>query len=469
MEILIIGAGTVGFSLVERLLRLNHHITVIEPNEKLCRDLNNKLDIITINGYGSNPKILEQAEIEKMDMVIAVTPNDETNLLVCNFAMQCGVAKRIARIRSDAFTANNINIDLEKLGVTTVIEPEKEVVQKILQYVESPNVIEAANFQSNNILLRGYIVTEDMPIAYKTLIEFNAMAENAPMLIVAIVRDGKSLHPHGQQQLLPGDKIIAIMPSDSFKEFCELINQKISKLKKIIVSGDSLVALNLVKALKPMADRVVLVDPDIEHSHHAAEVLDKIEIIHGDCTDSDVLQEIRVEHADCFIGAGTDTEDNIMACLLAKNSGTDKVIAVRNDEKYVELFNTLGIDYIINPQDITSNMIIEKIQMVPIGSYLKLKTADIEIQRLKVEPMCKISGKALSQLDKLFKASVILGAIIRGNQVLIPWGQTIIQEDDEAIVLCKKEQIDWVKKWFNPNFTDKIKAKTKKLLDKKHE
>ena len=462
MNILIIGAGTVGFSLAQRLLRLKHHITVIEQNEDLCNEINSKLDVFTITGLGNSPSLLKKAEIDTMDMVIAVTPSDNANLLICNFAMQNGVPKRIARVKSDIYTSNDSCIDLNKLGVTNVIEPEKEVVEKILQYVELPGVIEAANFQSNNILLRGYRVNKDMPIANKTLIEIKNMAKSSPMLIVIIVRDGKSLPPHGDQKLLAGDKIIVIMPRESFKSFCYLINQKTTKLKKIIVSGDSLTAIHLVQTLKPLTERIMLVDPDLEHSHFAASILDKVEILHGDCTNSNILQEIHAEHADFFIAAGEDSEDNIMSCLLAKNAGTNMAIALRGDDKYIELFNTLGIDHIVNPQDITSNMIIEKIQIAPIGSYLKLKTIDIEVQRLKATKMSPIIGKALNQLDKLLKESIVIGAIIRDNQVIIPWGETVIKENDEAIILCKKEQIEWVRKWFTPNFTARIKSKIAK-------
>ncbi|MCP4653621.1 MAG: Trk system potassium transporter TrkA [Candidatus Omnitrophica bacterium] len=463
MNILIIGAGTVGFSLAQRLLRLNHHITVIEQKESLCDEISAKLDVFTITGHGADPSLLIKADIATMDMVIAVTPSDEINLLVCNFAMQNNVPRRIARIKSDIYTANSSCIDLNKLGVTSVIEPEKEVVEKILQYIELPGVTEVANFQSNNILLRGYRVTKDMPIVNKTLLQIKNMVETSPMLIVAIVRNGMSLHPHGNQKLLIDDEIIAIMPRESFKSFCNLVNKKITKLKKIIVSGDSLTAIHLIEALRPLTDRILLVDPDIEHGHFAASRLNKIDILHGDCTDANVLQEIGIEHADCFIAAGEDFEDNIMSCLLAKNAGASMVIAIRNDDKYIKLFSTLGIDHIVNPQDITSNMIVEKIQMVHIGSYLKLKTADIEVQRLKAGKMCPIAGKALNTLDKFIKKSIIIGAIVRGNQIIIPWGQTIIEENDEVIVLCKKEQIDWVIKWFAPNLGAKIASKVEKF------
>ncbi len=449
MNIIIVGAGTVGFSLVEYFSKLNYHIAIIEQDKSLCEEIKRKHDIFVVMGKGSSPAALENAGVCSADMLIAVTPSDETNLLACHFAKQSGVKKRIARVKSDMYTTAS-SIDLKRLGVTNVIEPEWEVVKKILQYVELPGVTESANFQSDNIYLRGYHINEDMPIAHKTLAEIKQMSRETPILIVAIIRNEKSLPPVGSQRLLPGDKIVAIMPKRSFKTFRSLINRKATKLRKIVISGESLTAVHLAKALRPLGEQVLLIDPDPDHGRMAASMLDGIDVFHGDSTNSEILQELHVEHADCFIAAGKDSEDNIMSCLLAKNTGAHMVIALRNDDRYMELFDSLGIDHVVNPQDITSNMIIEKIQMVPIGTYLKLKTADIEISRLKANRRSSVTGKSLRQLDNSFKKSIIVGAIVRNDQVIIPWGDVVIEENDEVITLCPREHNRWVNKLFNP-------------------
>jgi len=333
--------------------------------------------------------------------------------------------------------------------VTNVIEPEWEVVKKIVQYVELPGVTETANFQSGNIYLRGYHITDGMPIANKALSEVRQMSKDAPILIVAIIRGKKSLPPTGSQRLLPGDKIVAIMPKKSFKPFRSLINCKAVKLKKIVISGESLTSINLAKALKPLGEQVLLIDPDPDHGRMAASMLDGVEVFHGDSTNSEILQELHIEHADCFIAAGKDSEDNIMSCLLAKNTGARTVIALRNDDRYKELFESLGIDHVVNPQDVTSNMIIEQIQMVPIGTYLKLKGADIEISRLKVNEKSPVAGKSLKELDGYFKKLIIVGAIVRGDEVIIPWGDVVIKDGDEVITLCHREHNSWVSRLFN--------------------
>ena len=450
MKIVIVGAGMVGYSLAKHFSGLDHNITVIEKDKALCEEIKSKLDVFVVEGKGSSPTALDEAGISSADLIIAVTPSDETNLLVCNFAMQNGVKKRIARVKSNIYTTNAENVSLEKMGVTTVIEPEREVMKHILQYVELPDVLETANFQSDNIYLRSHRVTEDMLIAHKTLSEIRQLAENAPILFVVIVREGKSLPPTGTQKLLPGDEIVAIMPKESFKTFRFLINRKASKMKKIVVSGDSLTAIHLVEALQPLCEQVILADPNMEHGRMAAAMLNGIDVFHIDCTNSDMLEEINISQADCFIAAGKHQEDNIMSCLMAKAEGVGVVIALRDDIRYKRLFTSLGMDHIIYPQEITLNAIIEKIQMVSISAHLRLKTAGIEVIRIRTRKNSPVSGKSLQELDRLFKKSIIIGCIIRGNAVIIPQGDTVIEADDEVMVLSSKKNIALVNKLFKP-------------------
>ena len=448
MKIVIVGAGMVGYSLAQHFVGLDHNITVIEKNKTLCEKINTKLDVFVVEGVGSSPEALDKADIGSADLVVAVTPSDETNLLVCNFAKQNGVKKRIARIKSNIYTTNADNVSLEKLGVTTVIEPEREVMKHILQYVDLPDVLETANFQSDNIFLRGHKVTEDMLIANKTLSEIKQLAENAPILFVVIVRDGKSLPPTGTQELLPGDEIVAIMPKESFKTFRFLINRKATKMKKIVVSGDSLTAIHLAEALQPLCEQVILADPDKEHGRIAATMLNGIDVFHLDCTNSEMLEEINISKVDCFIAAGKYQEDNIMSCLMAKAEGAGMVIALRDEARYERLFTSLGVNHIIYPQEIILNAIIEKTQMVSIGAHLKLKTAGIEVIRVKTIKKSPVAGKSLQQLDKLFKKSIIVGCINRGDSVIIPQGDTIIEPDDEVMVLGSKKKLAVVKRLF---------------------
>lgn len=449
MKVIIVGAGTVGLSLAEHLLGQDYQITIIDHNVSMCERIKSKLDAYVVVGLGSSPRVLEKGGIKNADMVIAVTPNVEVNLLACHFAMQKGVKKRIARVKSDVYTGTD-EISLETLGITSVIEPETEVVDKIMQYIELPNVSETANFQANSIYLRGYRITNDMPIVNKTLLEVTSLLKGAPLLVVAITRAGRSLHPSGNQKILEGDDIVVILPKESMPAFRSMINRKKQTLKKIIVAGDSLTALRLAQRLKKVCDNIILVDHDREHGVLASSVLDGVDIFHGNCTNSEVFNELKIDTADCFVAAGNETEDNIMSALLAKSLGCKMVLAVRNDEHYAGLFNSIGIDYIINSSDVTLNMIIEKIQMVPIGSYLTLKSSELNVVRFKIASKSALVDAELQSLCTFAERSIILGCIVREDQVIIPRGNTVIHNGDEAILLCPSEHMQWLKNQCDP-------------------
>jgi len=448
LNIIIVGAGTVGYSLADVLSHQNHHISIIEKSLEMCNAINGKLDVFTVNSEGSNPAALESAGIKNADMVIAVTPQDETNLVVCNFALQYGVSHRFARVKSNRYELENSNISLETLGVTDVIEAEKEVVKNILRFVELPGVTEATNFHLENVYLRGYKITDDMPIANKTLVETNELTKPAHILIVLIVRNGITIIPRGSEKILPGDEIIAIMPKNSLDSFRALINRPASKIKKVVVYGDSLIAIQLCEKLKTIADRVILVDPDETHGTHAASVLKGVEVLFGDCTSVEMLQEVHVDESRFFIAVSNDYEDNIMSGLLAKAEGTPEVIAVSGARKHSSLFLSLGLDHVINPNEITAQTIIGNIIKVPIGSVLKLKNVDVEITRFTAGKNSKICNLAIKKFASYIKRSVIIGSILRDDSLIIPSGETVILENDEVIILSRPEDTEQVGKLF---------------------
>jgi trk system potassium uptake protein TrkA len=452
VNIVIVGAGVVGYSLAEHLGGQGHQISVIDSNAALCEEMSGKLDVITVHGHGSSPRSLEEAGIQNADMVIAVTRNDETNLVICNFAMQYNVPKRIARITSTEYTEAHSKIGLTALGVTHVIEPEREVVSSILQYIELPGVTESANFQLENVYLRGYRIRAGMPVAGRTLAEINALTGDRSILVVLIIRDGRGILPRGAERILEGDEIIAIMASESLPGFRRLVNRPRSRLKKVIISGETLTAIHLANAVKPFAERVVLVDPDPRHAAFAASQLDGVEVIEGACTSTDVLQEVHINNTPVFIAAGEDTEDNLMACVLAKAEGAREVIAISNSERHMDLFRSLGLDHIINPRNITAQTIIANVLKVPIGALLRLKNVDIEVTRFVAERNSRVLNKPLSQLVDAFRRSIIVGSVFREDTVIIPSGDTVIEEDDVVLVLYRPKAFAHVGNLFRGRF-----------------
>jgi len=448
VNIIIVGAGTVGVSLARYLIKQHHYVSIIDLDPLLCNDINTRLDVFTVTGSGTSLSVLENAGIRNSDMIIAVTPSDDTNLVLCNFAKQYGVEKRIARIKSSEYSSSESPVMLAELGVTHLIETEKEVVKNIMQHIEFPQATQTANFQSDSVYLRGFKVSENMYLANRTLAEIKQFTSGSPMLIVAIIRGNETVLPTGDKKLLPGDEVIAMMPKGSFKNFRKLVNSSDEKVNRIVVYGDSLTAVHLAQNLRGLAERIIFVDPDIDHANEAASFLKGVDVITGNCTNADILQEIRVRNADFFISVVENGDDNIMSCLLAKAEGARRVIAVRDDQRHVNLFLSLGVDHIINPQNISTQRIIEDIKAVPIENHLKLKNGNIEVMRFRAEKNSRIIKKPLRDLQGLLKRSIIVGAILRGSDVLIPGGDTVINEGDEVFVLYSNENANFVNKLF---------------------
>ncbi|MDR2591428.1 MAG: Trk system potassium transporter TrkA [Chitinispirillales bacterium] len=453
MNIIIVGAGVLGIGLTEYLSRFNHEITLVEHDDAVADAVESRLDVMTVVGSGSNPAVLEQAGIRNADMIIAATPSDDVNLLACHFAMQYRVEKRIARVISGGILSVP-DIDLHTLGVTHAVETEKEIVMAAQSLVELPGLTETADFLGGNVFLRGYRVDADMPICGKNLLEIRKLAEGAEMLVVAIIRDGASIIPSGSEMLIVGDEFLTIMPRESYGTYRTLINRPVRKIKKVIVSGDTAMAVNISEAMSATADRVLLLDANREHAEEAAARLDKVEVLLGDATDTNFLQEVNIAGCDFYIAAGKDMEDNIMSCFLAKAEGARRVVALRDDNRHFDRFLALGIDHVISPRLVTMQRIIESIQIASIDSLLKLQNAGLSIVRAIVSKRNNAAGKPLSKLYNIFKKGIIVGAVIRDRMIIIPKGGTEIAAGDELIIICYEHNIPFINRIFKADFNE---------------
>jgi trk system potassium uptake protein TrkA len=215
-----------------------------------------------------------------------------------------------------------------------------------------------------------------------------------------------------------------------------------------VVSGDTLEAIELARRMEDLADRVILVDPNEEHAQYAASVLPDAEVLLGDCTDVEMLQEVRVRGLPFFIAAGSDPEDNIMSCLLAKAEGARRVIAISNNRRHNRLFISLGIDHVINPNTITVQTIMRNIIRVPIASLLLLKSVNVQVTRFAIGPKSAVIDLPIKKIGTQIKRSIIIGSVLRGDELIIPSGETVLQEDDEVLVLSHPADTKEVGKLF---------------------
>jgi len=450
MQIVIIGGGVVGSALAEHLLRDGHSLAMIETDPLLCEQLSGKHDLQIINGSGSSPRLLRDAGIENADLVVAVTPNDELNMVVCSIAAQYGVPQRIARLRDREFRKDNPSFDIQKIGITDVIHPEKVMVDHVLQFVTTPHAVESANFEDGRVLLRGYRIRENMALAGKTPREVREEIDPDVVLFAAIVRDGKGMIPDGNTRIEAGDTVYSLFPRESLERFLSLVGQEKKKTRKIIVTGASYALMEMSRTLQDSEHKVVVVAPNLEQAQEVAGMFNGIEVIHGDCTDNDLLREINVESASFFISVANEADYNMLSVLLAKAEGAHEVIATSGEARHDRLFKSIGIDHVVNPRLTAAREILEIISRGHISAVVQLSNVDIEAVRFNVEPDSEVAGSKVKSLAKKLKKGTIIGVIVRNGRLILPDGETVIEAGDHLIVITHHNKLPAVAKLFRP-------------------
>ncbi len=449
MRIIIVGGGIVGYSLADQLLKDNHNIILIELNGEICQQLSEKLDLQIINGSGTSLAVLKQAGIEHTDMILAVTPDNEDNIVACSLAAQFKVTNCIARLRGSDFAGEENLASLKLMGITNVIHPERALVQRVLQFVDTPRALDSANFENGRILMRGYRIKENMELANKSPKEIREEIEADIILFSAIIRNGQGMIPDGNTVIKPGDILYSLFPRESLGTFLKLVGQE-EEEHKIIMTGSSYSSLELAVALDKTKHKVTYVDPDMAHAEKAAAQLNNVEVLHGDCTQNELLKELNVDAASFFLAVSDEADYNMLSSLLAKAEGAREVIATTTETLHDRLFKSIGIDHVINPRLTTAREILETISKGHIAAKVKLSNVDIEAVRFNVDPNSSIMGQKVKDIAVKLKKGSIIGIIVREDKIILPEGETSIESGDHVIVITHKSNLPYLTKLFNP-------------------
>ncbi|MCK4304039.1 MAG: Trk system potassium transporter TrkA [Candidatus Eisenbacteria sp.] len=448
MQIVIVGAGTVGFDLAVQLQRAQHDVSLVEHDPQRCASIREKLDILVVEGSGSSPSALDGAGLREAQMVLAVTSVDEVNILVCGLAKQWGVESRIARIRSREFSGRSTKVDMQKLGITQFIDPERLSVRIIDQIAMIPDVEEVFSYHDGEVLIVRHVMKEAMPIIGHTLAEAIQMAGTHRLLAVALRREGETRIPTGADVFKPGDDFTTVIPRASLPKYMEFLGLAGRRVRKAVIAGDGRTAILLCDALKSWVEDVTLVDPDQAHGLRAAENLGGVEVIHGDPTERDVLREVNVAGSDIFVGAGRATTPNVMSALLARSEGTPKVAAISYEPQSNRLFREIGVQHVVSPRRAVAREIMDLIHRGRMSMELQLRDLDIESIEILAEPGSKITSGPLRKVWQTFRSKAIAGAVVHEGVPLIPGGDTRIKEGDSVIVVTQPKSARKIEKLF---------------------
>ncbi|RJP22070.1 MAG: Trk system potassium transporter TrkA [Candidatus Omnitrophota bacterium] len=446
--VIIIGAGEVGKGLARRLTAEGHQVKIIDNNPVILADIESKLDVLTVAGNGASASVLLQAGIENADLFIGVSDNDACNLLSCAIVKQFNVMRTIARVRSEDYLLPDRSHYSNAMNIDLIINPDEVAAIELYDLLENPIANSVADFAGGRLKLVGFRATIASPICNRTLQELPELGFSDSLLIGSLVRGNEVIIPRGDTRVIPGDQVYVIVDSASLDKLNKLGGIAARELRKVVIVGASRVSFFLAEKLKNSGANLILIDQDEARCEQFAAELEHATILHGDGTDITMLNEAGVNEADGFVAASQDDETNILSALLAKEQGAKRVISLLRKPQYIPLLAHIKpIDVAVNPRLATINAIMRYVRQGKILTMATLAEDKAEAIEVVVDSESVLIGKKLK--DGFIPRDILLGAIVRENEVIIPKGEDELRANDQAIVIALKDKISKVDELFS--------------------
>jgi trk system potassium uptake protein len=436
VKIIIVGAGEVGFHFAEWLAQEKKEVVVIDINPEALRRVSDHLDVQILHGSGSNPRVLEDSGLKNADIILAVTESDEVNLVACFFANIITPAiQKVALIRNPDYINYREALTRDILNIGLVINPEMEVVNSILRIMSAPEVEEVNDFVGGRIKMLGKILPPESPLNGLKLMQLPEKIERNRMTIAALVRDEQLIIPKGKDTLRGGDFVYFVCQSQDIEAILQLFGRQAAPLKNILVVGGGNIGFPLVKELESRRLNVKLIEKDPQRCQTLSAKLNRTIVLQGFATDQKFLEQENIGYMDMVVAVTWDEEMNILSCLLAKRLGAKKTIARVNKVPYIPLVQAIGIDHIVSPRLSAINALFPYLRRGKVISTVTIRGKAAEV--LEAEALAKsgIVGKPIKDLE--FPKEALFLCIFRGDEVIIPSGNSVIQPEDRVLILSK--------------------------------
>ena len=458
MNIIICGAGRVGFTIAKLLSEQGHSITVIDQSSEDIQKINDSLDVKAIVGKATYPSILEKANANETDMIIAVTRNDEINMLICQIAFSIfNIPKKIARIRSQDYLNPKFTrvYNKENLPIDVIISPEIEIAKSIQRKLDAPGALDSVPFAGNQIRLLEILIKDNCKLIN---IKFNELTKKFPNLdanIIAIIRGDKSFIPKKTDLVQENDKIYVIINSSQMGETLKAFGHEEKISKKILIIGGGNIGYNLAKNIEETLEgvRVKIVEKNKARSEYLANELNNTIVINGDGLDEEVLMEANLDEAETVLALTNDDEDNLMVSVLVekfakdqKNVDDKRTMALINKPNYSLLQSSLKIDDLIDPRMNTVSSILKHVHKGTIENAYTISDGEYEVIEAEIIESSELINKELK--DANLPDQIRIGAVLRDKKVIIPKSDFIFQNDDQVVLIAKKDTISVVENLF---------------------
>ncbi|AIR70413.1 MULTISPECIES: Trk system potassium transporter TrkA [Dickeya] len=454
MKIIILGAGQVGGTLAENLSGENNDITVVDTNTTRLRQLQDKFDLRVVTGYASHPRVLREAGAEDADMLIAVTNSDETNMIACQVAYSLfNTPNRIARIRSSEYIRESEQLfQAEAVPIDHLISPEQLVIDNIYKLIEYPGALQVVNFAEGKVSIAAVNAYYGGPLVGNAIATMRDHMPHIETRVAAIFRHDRPIRPQGSTVIEAGDEVFFIAASQHIRAVMSEMQRLEKPYKRIMIVGGGNVGAGLALRLEKDYS-VKLIERDALRAAELAERLQHTIVFHGDASDQELLAQEHVEQIDVFIAITNDDEANIMSAMLAKRMGAKKAMVLIQRRAYVDLVQGSVIDVAISPQQATISALlghVRKADIVSVSSLRRGVAEAIEAIAHGDEGTSKVVGRMIADIK--LPPGTIIGAIVRGDDVIIANNNLQIEQGDHVIMfLTDKKYVSDVERLFQPS------------------
>ncbi len=436
MRVIIIGAGEVGYHIAKKLSEENQEVVLIDKDPTKIRRINENLDVQSLLGSGTSPQALRGAGIEEAELLVAATDSDEVNLIACLLARNLNRHMvKVARVRNQEYLQEESLFSKDLLGVDLLINTRTMMVETILGLMEVPGASEVIDFVGGKVKMVSFLISGDSPLAGKKLSDLKAYEGN--LLVGAIVRGHKIVIPSGRDTIQPQDLVYFVMKSNELDTNLAQFNMATRPMKNIIIVGAGETGMAVARALDERRLNVKIIDQDGERCKKLASLLKRVIVIRGDGADRDLLREENAGEMDLIIAVTGDEESNVLISLLAKEMGARRTITRVSKLSYMSVVSAVGLDTVINPRMAAVRAILQYIRRGRILSVAPLREEQAEAIEAEALETSDIVNTPLARVN--FPPGVILGAIVRGEEIIIPQGKTIVLPHDRIIIFSRQQ------------------------------
>ena len=454
MRAIVCGAGRVGYGIAARLAAERASVTVIDRDAALIRSLTERLDVRGVVGSGSFPDVLVQAGAREADMVIAVTASDEVNIVACQIAHSVfQVPTKIARIRARSYLDNRYAdvFSRENIPIDVIISPERAVAQSVMQRLVTPAATEVVTFADERIWAVGVRLREDCPVLDTPLRQIRELFPDLAVTIVGVRRGDTFFRAKSTDQLSEGDEVFFVCAAERVERALQILGEPQPRARRVVIVGGGNIGFDVARSLEARGQvKIRLIELNRDRAAWVAERLEKTIVLEGSGLDREVLREAGVADAEAVVCLTDSDQVNVLSAVIAKREGARRTNVLVNEAEYGPLSQSVGVDRAIDPRATTVSIILQHVRRGRIKAVFPLMGGAAELVDAVALETSKLVGRPLR--DANLPSGVVLGAIQRGAEIVLPDADTVVEAGDRVVLMTLREGVEAVQKMFRVGF-----------------